>query len=246
MKIGIVAEGPADVAVLRNILKGKLGLERKDVLAIRPELAEDETDLGAPGRSGGYRERSAREQSNWLLVLKECEERVNIEAFLDNPLDEERLVVVHIDTAEAHLQGYDVRRPPDRKAATYCDELRRGVVGKINELLGPELAERVRHAVAVEETDAWVLTIYEERKRDTASFFNAKKQLELVLARGGSGRGATGRDRPRRDAAGKGGSTRESSAYQRYHELTVSFRDGASLDTCAGRNRSLRVFVDSL
>lgn len=45
MIVGIVAEGPADIAVLRNILKGALGIDRDMTVAIRPELAQDATDL---------------------------------------------------------------------------------------------------------------------------------------------------------------------------------------------------------
>ena len=245
MKVGIVAEGPSDVAVLRNILKGKLDLDKKDVLPIRPELAEDETDLAEHGRGGAYEEQSEREHSNWLLVLRECEARENIAAFLDTPLDEERLVVVQIDTAEAHLTGYDVARPADRKAKTYCDELRQRVVDKINGLLGPELAERVRHAVAVEETDAWVLTIHDREQQDTSSRGDPKKRLEFVLGKKGSApqaKGAKGASTPKR---AKGGA-RAASAYELYHALSEAFRDTRQLPACAKRNRSLLLFVDSL
>jgi hypothetical protein len=55
MKVGIVAEGPADVAVIRNILKGKLGVEGTDARAIRPKLAEDKTDLVGRDAAAGYR-----------------------------------------------------------------------------------------------------------------------------------------------------------------------------------------------
>ena len=37
MKIGIIAEGPGDVAVIVNILRGKLGIDGKD----RPNLLRD-------------------------------------------------------------------------------------------------------------------------------------------------------------------------------------------------------------
>lgn len=245
MKVGIIAEGPSDVAVLRNILKGKLNLDRKDVLPIRPELAEDETDLAAPGRGGAYQEQSEQERSNWLFVLRECEARESIESFLDSPLEEERLVVVQIDTAEAHLTGYDVARPADRKARTYCDELRQRVVDKINALLGPELAERVRHAVAVEETDAWVLTIHDRERQDTSSRGDPKKRLDFLLQEKGStqkAKGAKGASGPKR---GKGGA-RAQTVYELYHTLSEAFRDAGQLAACTKRNRSLLLFVDSL
>src|SRR5688572_1147909 len=84
MKVGIVAEGPADVAVLMNILHGALGVERKDVLPIRPELTLDETDL-AEKRRGGYRPPKPEEFGNWALVLEECRERTRLADFLDSP-----------------------------------------------------------------------------------------------------------------------------------------------------------------
>src|SRR6185312_14287635 len=149
MKIGIVAEGPADVAVISNILRGKLGIEGKDILPIRPDLSADETDL---------HERREETFSNWELVKRECVERARIEAFLV-PFEDERLVVVHIDTAEAGLRGYDVEKPRDRDG-DYAGALRRRVVEAIDRWLDGRFAGRVRHAVAVEETDAWVLTLY--------------------------------------------------------------------------------------
>lgn len=247
MKVGIVAEGPSDVAVLRNILKGRLGLEKRDALAIRPELAADETDLGDPGRGGAYRAPTEREQSNWLLVLRECEARERIAEFLDNQIDEERFVVVQIDTAEAHLPGYDVVRPPDRKAATYTDELRQQVIEKINGLLGPKLARRVRHAVAVEEIDAWVLTLHDDTDRDTGSFMNPKKRLEeVVMAPGSKGRSTKGRDRAHPRGGGRGRDAQKQSPYEKYHELTQKLRDRNRLAECAARNRSLMLFVSSL
>lgn len=230
MKIGIVAEGPSDLAVLENILKGSLGIDtRRDVRPIRPELAVDETDINDPARAAGYRAQGETEYSNWLLVLDECKKRSRIEDFISNQLDEERIVVVHIDTAEAELVGYDVARPADRKSDAYTDMLRELIVAKINGLLGQELAVCVRHAVAVEETDAWVLTIYDIRSRDTARVLNAKKELGRVVSR--------------RDAVRGRGSM---SAYDRYNALTVEFRNWNKLATYAKRNRSLMLFIDSL
>lgn len=89
MKVGIVAEGPADIAVVMNILHGKLGVEQKDVLPIRPELTLDETDLAAK-RKAGYSPQRPEQHSNWQLVLEECAARTRLRDFLDNPVDEER------------------------------------------------------------------------------------------------------------------------------------------------------------
>lgn len=60
MKIGIIAEGWADVEIIRAILGRLAGLDRSDMISIRPEEQKDETDL------------NAKNFSNWYLVLEEC------------------------------------------------------------------------------------------------------------------------------------------------------------------------------
>ncbi len=241
MKVGIVAEGPADIAVIRNILKGRLGVEQKDARAIRPRLNEDKTDLIERTTALGYRPQTLEEYSNWALVLEECRARTKIESFLLNELGDARFVVVHIDTAEAHHTGYDIARP-DRSAPDYSDRLRALVVAKIDALLGPDLAPGVRHAVAIEETDAWVLTIHDDQgDRDTGSRPDPKKRLRFVLDRKAS-KGKAREKKPRDD----GGRERKKSGYEQYLALSADFRDGVELDACAQRNRSLRLFVDSL
>ncbi len=224
--IGIVAEGPADVAVVRNILKGKLGIDRDMTFALRPELAADATDLGG---EGGFRAQRPEEYSNWTLVLEECRTRTRIEDFLCDQIDDAGFVVLQIDTAEAHLPGYDVERP-DRARADYSEALRARVVEKIVELLGADLAAHVRHAIAVEETDAWVLTIHDDQDaRDTSARPNPKARLRYVV---GKTRGKAKAPRQKEDDL--------------YGDLSLAFRDPRSLEACAARNRSLRLFVDSL
>lgn len=220
MRVGIIAEGADDIAVLRNILKGKLGLDGSDSIALRPELYEDETDLAARG----HREQSPDEFSNFALVFAECRSRTKIEDFLDSPLNEERFVIIHIDTAEAHKdEGYGFSLP-DRKAADYFERMREAVIGKMEKLLGHELAKGVRYAIAIEETEAWLLTIHdEESKKDTGTYFDPKARLSRALGKASKGRNQS-------DA----------------RALSVAFRALKKLEACAKRNRSLRLFIDSL
>lgn len=226
--IGIVAEGPADIAVIRNILKGSLGLDRDQTFAIRPELSTDATDLG--GKSG-FQEQRPEEYSNWTVVLEECRTRTQIQDFLLDQVDDDSLVIVQIDTAEAHLPGYDVARP-DRSRADYADVLRARVAEKLDDLLGASLSAGVRYAIAVEETDAWVLTIHETQdKRDTGARLDPKKRLRYVIER------TTERRR---------GKKRSRKEYDLYHELSQGFRDRKKLESYATRNRSLELFIDSL
>jgi hypothetical protein len=82
MRIGIVAEGPEDIAVLRNLLNGKLGLDAANTEPLRPKLARDETDLALERAEIGYRTPTAEAYSNWAIVLNECRQRTTIENFL--------------------------------------------------------------------------------------------------------------------------------------------------------------------
>ena len=222
MKVGIIAEGPADVAVLVNILKGRLGLDRKDVLAIRPDLASDETDL---------HEMAELRFSNWELVKQECVDRARIEAFVV-PFEDERLVVIHIDTAEADLPRYDVKRP-GRQEADYAGKLRQRVVEKINEWLDGEHVPLIRHAVAVEETDAWLLPLWSSHK-DTTGRPHPKEDLAKALNKSNK---LSDKERKKHSQLG---------AYALYEKLSDPLRKRKNLDECAARNESLRLFVESL
>ena len=154
MRIGIIAEGRGDLAVLSNILRGWLGIDSEYIRFLRPENRLDETDL---------HEMSQGQFSNWGLVKQECLDGTLLEDFLNSPIDEERRVVIHLDTAEAELPGYDVRRPSDSEP-NYATELHKRVAAKLDEWLAGRGAGRIRHALAVEETEAWTLTLYVEKE----------------------------------------------------------------------------------
>lgn len=220
MRIGIIAEGRGDLAVITNILKGWLGLEREHVQFLRPEYALDETDL---------HEQSDEQFSNWGHVRRECIDYTRIHEFLDTPLDEERLVVIHIDTAEAELAGYDVVRPV-AKGHDYALELRGRVAAKLDEWIGGRSTGHLRYAIAVEETDAWILALYSTK--ETAAYRDPKKQLERELNRQLS-------DKERRRLF-------QLKAFARYDKLSQDFRKRSTLRTCARRNQSLRQFLESL
>lgn len=201
MRVGLIAEGPADLAVLSNLVRGVLDIGRDDIVAIRPELTRDETDLHAPG---------AETFSNWLLVKQECIERDRIDEFLESPVifegdDGKKRVVIQIDTAECHLTGFDIPRP-DRKSADYATVLLERVRERMAEWLGGNVENIVR-AVAVEETDAWLLALYGDKgsamRLDAKSAWN-KLRLKKGLAEGDYGRWSDGlRKRKVRDDARK-------------------------------------------
>lgn len=220
MRVGLVTEGRGDLAVLVNILKGKLGLDFEDIQFIRPEYDMDETDV---------HDQAEALRGGWGRVKRECLERGRIREFVANAIDEDILVVIHIDTAEAHHTRYDVERPP-RDAPDYVELLRQRVVERINSWLGDEGVERVRYAVAVEETEAWLLTIHS--RKDTATYGDPKKQLNTLI-----NKTMAEKDRKRHF---------QLKEYAQADALSRPFRKLRELEGCAGRNRSLWLFVESL
>ena len=185
MQIGIIAEGKSDLSVIINILRGIFDINDGSITYLRPELHVDETDLSEEGKTGEMRE---DEFSNWTLVKKECQSKEKIIDFLDVPILDERFVVIQIDTAECEDKGYDVVRPQkknsNRYREDYSKELVEAVAIKMNEWLGnnEEINEnQLVFAIAVEETEAWLLTQYESGRQDTAKYNDPKKRLDTVL-----------------------------------------------------------------
>lgn len=83
MKVGIIAEGKADQAVIANILKALIDIDRSDLHFIQPEHYLDETDL----------QNSKNTFSNWELVFKECSEKEKIKDFFDSPIELEQYII---------------------------------------------------------------------------------------------------------------------------------------------------------
>jgi hypothetical protein len=221
MRVGLIAEGRGDLAVLTNVLKGWLDLDLEDVQYLRPEYSLDETDLHGM---------SEDRFSNWELVKRECIERTRIKEFLESPVDEDRFVVVQIDTAEMELPEYGLKRPTDLSGESYVSAVRALVVEKINEWLDGNFRDRTRHAVTVEETDAWILALFVNR--DTCAYRDPKKQLDKSLNKPN-----TRSDKERKRLF-------QMKVFGRYHKLSQPLRNRSSLIDCAQRNYSLRLFLD--
>ena len=66
MRLGIIAEGNADVAVIKAVLKALKGIDGSDVVQLRPREQYDETDL------------NELSFSNWNLVLQSCLSLIHI------------------------------------------------------------------------------------------------------------------------------------------------------------------------
>lgn len=218
MRVGIIAEGRFDVAVVQNILKGALGLDREFTQPLRPELYADETDLHAdPDRF-----------SNWALVKRECEDGAKIDDFMGSPIDDgPRFVVVHIDAAEAPLYG--VNRPQDRAGEDIP-----ALIARIRRTLAGWLGERdglVCPAIAVEEIDAWVLALHVSETTDRLP--NVKERLQRRLQEVLQGT----RERQ---------ILRDKDSHRRGLELSRDLRRRKALERCCARSESLSAFVVAL
>lgn len=172
MRIGIIAEGRADIAVIKAVVKAITGIDGSDMYAIRPKEILDETD----GEELKF--------SNWELVLQSCNNEQLLVPFFEG-IDDEAILVVHIDTAERGEKNYDVLEPqrtghPNWKE--YSRELRNNVKIKIETLIPERHRDKVAYAIAIEEPDAWLIPLYDAAKRsDSASNINAKEKLRTLI-----------------------------------------------------------------
>ncbi|WP_147447343.1 hypothetical protein [Corallococcus sp. CA054B] len=221
--MGIIAEGRGDLAVIGNILKGSLGIEYEYVTHLRPEYQQDETDLATQAEESF---------SNWELVKKECTDYSRIEEFLTSPIDEPRMVIIHIDAAECELSGYDVSRPSGERSPESAEELRRRIAIKIDEWLAGRGTERIHYAIAIEESDAWLLTLFSPQ--ETSKYPSPKETLQRAL------------NRPNIRSTKERKRDFQRNTFDRYNEWSKPFRKTSTLKSAMQRNASLRLFVESL
>ncbi|EIJ43631.1 hypothetical protein BegalDRAFT_2796 [Beggiatoa alba B18LD] len=162
LKVGIIAEGTTDQAVLINILKGALNVQREDIVLIRPELKFDKTDFANLRQLGG-----------WESVKRDCEDGEAIRIFFESELvDEQRILIIQVDTAE-------LQHTHDKtNTITYCQTLRDEVINTIKTWLSFS-CERFYYAVCIEEMDAWILPLYQAR--DSVKSAKPKEKLCAVL-----------------------------------------------------------------
>lgn len=171
MRIGIIAEGFADGNVIKAIVKKVLGSDNVDFKMLRPKEMYDETDL------------HEMNFSNWNLVFDSCKNE-NLWGTFFEEIEGEAIIVVHVDTAERGMAGYDINDPQRTKGvvyAEYAELLRANVIRKIEDFIAEPYRGRVAYAIAVEETDAWLIPLFENRKGDTSSHAQAKEKLSALI-----------------------------------------------------------------
>jgi hypothetical protein len=168
--IGVISEGPADQAVITNVLKGTLGIDDSNIRPLLPINKTDETDRSIP--------KTVEEFGGWSSVKKECIEKKIINQFL--AIDGQDYIVVHLDSAEASQYGVPSIPVKDEN---YAQNLRILMIELIDSWLEDrKVIDSTLHALAIEETDAWLLTIYEPG-RDSTKSADPKKRLSFILSK---------------------------------------------------------------
>lgn len=165
MVIGVIAEGHSDRAVIINIMVGLTGLDDSDFIPLMPKYKIDATDEA---------EKKEEVHGGWNAVKDECEKRIFIDDFLALE-GEEVALVIHFDTAES--AQYPITAP--LKDADYCGHVRTLMIDKITEWIGEDLGNRIVHAIAIEETEAWLLAL--NGVNNTWKSADAKSKFEFKL-----------------------------------------------------------------
>lgn len=223
MKVGIISEGKADQAVIKNILKGTIDLDSSDIQYIQPENFLDETDLNNPN----YKMNPSN-FSNWELVINECKTRTKINDFFESPLLDDKTLIIQIDTAETYQKNYAVTKPDKEDNPNYVEEVRNVVKNKLETLIGIN-TYKIIYAICVEETDAWVLTIYRNNKGDTGLINKPKEELENEI---------------KKDK--KLSKLKDKKAFQKYDELSKEFSKKKNIKNLRLKNKSLDLFCTDL
>ena len=142
-----------------------------DIYLLRPEEIFDETDL------------NAMNFSNWNLVFESCRDEVLLDAFFEE-IEGDAILVVHIDTAERGSKGYDVDIPQRSRGVDYSEYsvlLRGNVKSKIESLIAEPYRDRIAYAIAIEETEAWLIPLFDKGSGDTSSHVRVKEHLSSLI-----------------------------------------------------------------
>lgn len=164
MRVGIIAEGKEDQEVIRYILRA-YGIDGSDILFLRPSLQNDATDAADSTIGTLQGVKNACEGKDGKRPLFD-------NAFLFSAID---LMVVHIDTAEMEQQNFAFNKPVKTDNPNYCTQLRSMAIDLINSWLDNQYSNQLLYAIAIEEIEAWCLTIY--LKTDTAQSADAKSKF---------------------------------------------------------------------
>lgn len=221
MEVGIVAEGISDFAVIRNILQS-LKIDDACIHSLLPSVSGyDNTDLSSKIKQTGF--------SNWLLVKDFCQNET-VSLFFE--LHEESLLIVQIDTAECSDLGYDVPRP-DTNDPDFISKLLELITEKVNSWLPDNFHNKTVLAIAIEETEAWILTMEPFNKSDTDKIPCPKETMDHLVPR-----------KIRQSDINR--FFRSNNTFDKYDFLSKPMRRSKKLDAGAEQNYSLKAFIQQL
>lgn len=99
-------------------------------------------------------------------------------------MNPEAFIVVQIDAFECDHIGYDITKAVKNKSelSTYSEELRLKILTKIQLWQSGRFIDKTAYAIAIEEIEAWILTLMNnQRDRDTSYYNNPKDILKEVM-----------------------------------------------------------------
>lgn len=221
MKIGIIAEGTTDQAVLKNIFKG-LKYDSSDLTYLRPDLSMDETDKQ-------YHKKNNTDTFGGLEYVKQdCLERTKLDKFF--MIADNQYIIIQLDTLEINQVELHIQKPKKQNNSNnilnlkyYAEKVRESAINLINQWLQHHYQDKLFYAICTEEMEAWLLTIYDKNIKETTQAADPKAKLQHIL----KGKLLNG----------------EQSCYI---EISKPFRKHKNLLTYCQSNESLKLFVDSV
>ncbi len=225
MKFAIFCEGRSDAAVITNILKGILNIDKSDIMYSLPELEYDETDL--------FNQKISKFGS-WTLVKDACVTRKTLRTYFENQTtDTEYYAIIQIDSAERNENEFNVIDPPKSKNyAEYSTQLHENIKTKMSGWLNNEYSDKIIFAICIEEIEAWLITRLTDYKSDTSKenkpkeFFKSrweklysKQQISKI---------------------------KNMNTFDEYYIHSIAFRKHKSLEVLRKKNISLDIFCTHL
>jgi hypothetical protein len=210
MRIAIIAEGAEDQAVISNILRA-FGVDKSNILCFKPYLGQDANSAGFPDNPTIGTFKGVKNACVGYEGRRHYFERAFGIAGVD-------FVVVHLDTAEIENHETNFQKPTKVNNPSYCTELRSSMIKLINDWLGSQYENQILYAIAIEEIEAWCLTIFE--KTDSTQSANPKGKLNLLI-------------------------NKMNMKYD-FEEISKDFRKQKKLATYLPYNQSLADFVNSI
>lgn len=139
---GLIAEGPTDQRVLKNILIGFFNDPDLTVRFLQPLL--DATDV-------------SQRQGGWTQVLAYCQSSRLQEAFGQN-----EYLVVQIDTDRLFEQPFnlDLNQPVETLVSQVIEKIEESMRGAFEKDFLEKYRSKILFAVAVNEIECWLLPLY--------------------------------------------------------------------------------------